>query len=554
MASQQPVTPPRRSSRIANRPPRRVPWLWSPGSASSSRVEEVDPFDQEDQITKLLRNMYQEIDETATTPPDGDFLSRIYTLIRRIRSRRFWSEAEEGYRIDLDRSKAFAASERASIENALAHFTEDIQDSPDIQDEFLAHMVETYGYPLLSICLHSSSFLRLTETGNLDLETKLNKNEWTRIRMRLELIAASLELFAKLRRLDFMAPIRHYEADYKLLLSNVFRKHNSVDRCRNFGISPDEMNEVHIVEPWDIAGKHWALPEKRAEPAEICCIKYTVTQHLNEDYPELAVGEELTEPQEDIQDSIFLGAYRWVNLTQWPSDDPRESGYEDPCLCCGYQRGPVPKRRDGARYPQGCECTFEDLQRKQKSLVGQPLFEIMTSSFLGRCVRALQNLRTGDYLGIYHGEMYPFFKKTEHERRGQEHLEDERTEPRYSGNVNSSYILRQDLDRRHVKNRSKRKTTKKRPRNTGSDDEDTAREMEELDPREWRVYAIDAALKGNFTRFLAHSCDANTRFEEICLAQKKVNVLEVIRPIQFGDSITVDYGKFQTGTRDMDNS
>jgi len=67
--------------------------------------------------------------------------------------------------------------------------------------------------------------------------------------------------------------------------------------------------------------------------------------------------------------------------------------------------------------------------------------------------------------------------------------------------------------------------------------------LERLAPSEIHSYMVDSAVKGNWTRYIAHSCNPNTRFELKNIGQRNLLVIGVVRDIDFGEELTINYGK-----------
>lgn len=477
-------------------------------------------------IGRWLRQLYYEIYKTAKSVDPSGVRGRASLLIRRTRSRQFWSKFEDWEQKAYKNKNKMAARhsfENSEVEkrflNAHENFRNDRNHSPRIQDGRLRQVVDKVGYPVLSICLHSESFLGFMETGKDDYADIL----WSDALAAIDDNAASLELFAKVYHLDFATPIHCFEDDFRLLTQYLFVSFNDAGSGERFGLEgdSDELKERHSIA--STYKRHYALNNKNV--AEVCQISYAVTQDLKRTYPELVVSgkEEGPEPQEIISDSVILKGYEWPFQKQWASDDPREAGVLDPCACCGHTRGPIPKKRGGKNYPKGCECTFEDYRTKMQ-LTPEPLVEI-TMQRLGRSVRALQNFFKGDVVGLYVGEIYPR-SIYNNPRSNDESL----VGNRYGGTSGGAYIPDQWMYRRHR-------------RGKGTEELTDNSQLEPLEKTEYKRYAIDAVLRGNFTRFINHSCDANTKFRHMQLGQKIVTTVEAAKNIPFGTIITVEYGK-----------
>lgn len=550
-----------------------------------------EPFGGKDEPTdRYLRQMYQEIHDTSVYGLDDDMRTRVQDILRRTRSRRFWASVSDGhkaaYKIHTDEVDDIAPADfgtrggvelmrQKKLDDAIAAFSRDTRPSAQIHDEMLADLVQSCGYPLLSICLHSETFLQYAETSQDDYQNEKDRALSPVAKVSaIEKAHASLELFAKVRRLDFLTPIRAYDEDLELLLSNIFKPYNTITHRRDFGIQDGDMREIHKIDAWDLIGKHWALPIDKNTPAELCRVTYTVTEQLEREHPELDMEDELTEPQEEISDSVLLKGYEWPHINDWPADDPREHGYDLPCLCCNQVRGHVPKPRDAGPQPKRCECTLKDLHlaqgmpRDRQGLPRDTLFEIAAVANLGNGVRALQNIHEGDIVGFYCGEMYPRskFKEMNLRRGAFDEKDPSWVANRYGGDEGGAYLMDQYMaPQRHrrpahgqgqgppkKKSKGQRKTKSRQKSGEGEDDDDDDDDQNNskklgawlpLEPTEYRHYVIDSALRGNWTRYLNHNCDPSFRFDRVILGCKSYTGLVANRDIPFGEWMTVDYGK-----------
>jgi SET domain-containing protein len=88
---------------------------------------------------------------------------------------------------------------------------------------------------------------------------------------------------------------------------------------------------------------------------------------------------------------------------------------------------------------------------------------------------------------------------------------------------------------RHAKKSAIRKRSRD-PDARGPWNED---ELKPLGKDEWRGYRIDSAVKGNWSRYLNHSCDSNTVFVDLVLVGKFVTAIKAVRDITFGEMLMV---------------
>ena len=542
-----------------------------------------DSFSDADTACKrFMRALYVEIHDSTIVDMGEEKRTQIQDLIRRTRSRMFLNSKSAHQRARYDdfvqngfRDMKTVPARQEILDRAMLHFRVDNTDS-EFLDKHLAQLVNACGYATLAICLHSSTFLEYVRSGvdryELDVDA-VHGTEDEKEKPKLgwqprfdEICAAkdSLELFAKLRRLDYQSFIWHYEGEFRILLSTAFRAFNEPQEHGKYGLENTVgIGEIHDVVPWQIDGKHWALPVTRGIPAEVCTINYRASRRLVQEFPDFTIGQQITEVQEDIPDSIILDAYTWPGQQTWPSDDPREDGYATPCWNCDIIRGPVPRKR-GKTDKRPCKCTLVDKQRTinmptdPSGAIRDALYELITTEKLGRGVRALQNFQTNDILGLYHGEIYPRSKLTEDEAQTTDD-DPSFVQNRYGGpGLGSCYIFDAHMPKgRHAKvNRRKNSEhddsnkagqKPKRQKKKNSSDDDTPKKpqpFEPLDPDEWKRFRVDSAVKGNWTRYVNHSCDPNVHFYgNVVLAGKQYIAVAARRDITFGDHICIHYGK-----------
>ena len=514
-------------------------------------------------MIRCLRRIYKEIDD-YTRLNDAEKLAAdhwVTGLIRRTRFVGFYLDidpADWNHYMDLNavltRTSFENAETRNSIMRILQEFLDvvevdqenDDQESDDQEtddhkmNERLWHFVGRCGYPVLSICLRSAEFYRILRDTSGDFE----HIRWAECLGSLSLNRGSIELFARLRNIDFMAQVREPDHDFQLLLSHVFRKYNHTVSGHNFGALPDELREVHPnLNKQHTSFGHWALPVERDandNPVTVCTISYEASQDLHRDFPDMAIDEAVTEVQESITESIVLAGYTWPKQEYWPSDDPRECGYSEVCMCCNRVRGPIPETNDRTRHGESCTCTLEQYI-SEASLPGAPLYELQQSDAgVDVGVRALQNFRPDEVLGEYVGEIYPlaFSSRYAEASLNPQHC-------RYSGPEGDTYRMEQDAKKRTRIGDADDAPTPKRARlgraaKTANlaDDED----LKEL-KGEYKSYNVDAAIKGNWTRFINHSCDPNTSFEPYNIGGKWRTLIQANRNIAFGEWLSVYYCK-----------
>ena len=125
-------------------------------------------------------------------------------------------------------------------------------------------------------------------------------------------------------------------------------------------------------------------------------------------------------------------------------------------------------------------------------------------------MRALQAFAIGDVLGEYLGEQYPVnVNKVPLEA--------------YPNANGVSYRLEMNLQPR-------------------SDPVANNQRVIARNARECWQYYIDSAVKGNWTRYMNHSCAASMRFENKNLGRQHLLLIIARRAVKFGAELTVDYG------------
>lgn len=531
-----PPGPERRSARIRRRNAQPVPTQTRPYDGQRKKVGRNDTA-----IRRFLRLLYLELYQASTDGLQDNQANAIKDLILRARTRSWWSTLntdEQSAYSDRTNSIDFDTPEtEQAFQDAFNRFSMSVYalDKGAVQDDSIEGIVRATGYPTLSICLHSQTFRAYMMTG----DSKFATSTWAQQLQAIVDNRSSLELFARRCGIDFMAPIRACNDEIALLLRWVFRAHYTGPRAaQEFGIDAGDMDVIHDIPDFPLNNVHWVLPADPAQPAQVCELTYTVGADVHRDIPELVLNDERTEPQEIIEDSIILRSYGWPNTRYWPADDPRESGYQWPCEICGARRGPLPRITNREKMPKRCPCTPEHIkiQRRQPP---ETLYELVTEPF-GTGVRILQNLHKDDLVSMYIGEIYP--KGTHTYDEFADGVDANRIMPnRYLGLVNGhnlagSYIMDAFMARRHW---AIGKTKKVNESDTIRDDD-----MAPLPQTEFQAYAIDAALKGNMTRYINHSCDPNTYYQILNIGQRDMMAVTATKDIAFGDILTVDYGTY----------
>ncbi|KAJ5902783.1 hypothetical protein N7495_003311 [Penicillium taxi] len=156
-----------------------------------------------------------------------------------------------------------------------------------------------------------------------------------------------------------------------------------------------------------------------------------------------------------------------------PKPDPsmRQPGWP-PCDLCGAVEG-------------GCGCRIN-------AMIGD-LVELVEYGMKGIGVRALCNIKKGDIIGEFTGEILPSHA------------------PDYS-----NYALMGALGREELRH----------------------------------IYYVDPVFLGNWTRYINHSCEASTYFSPVVAGDRVVMVAIAERDIGFHEELTIDYGPgYWSGSR-----
>ena len=514
---------------------------------SNDKPSAADPDRANNRL--FLSTLYSEIDLARAGPDSAQTLTTVQNLIRLVRTTMFVQNQPENRRAGIERRSAALKPTDPAVRHLLSAVADDVRNVHGLQARRLAEAVWRLGYPVLSICLWSATFRHALTTGKPDTEHSCLS--WDEKLTDIAENTSSLELFAKTHSLNYHGAITASDNHFQTFLLNKGNALTNDDviglQGGTFGIQPADVVEKHQIDP-DVLNPHmWVLPLDKNAAATRPTISYSNTDQLKLENPG---GEDRTEFndrfQEDIEESIILTHYAWPNMKQWPEDDPRYAGFEDyKCEKCERKRGLIPKTRKpaskDARFGR-CPCKLPDLDCYVK-----PLVELFATGRMGTGVRTLQNVGTDKALGEYTGEIYPSFKKGRREQQ----------ESRYGADQGSMYRLELPIVRRHATLPRKRKAdetssgtseaVKKRQKTAKSktkvsNAEEKKKTAAALDANEYVTYVIDSALKGNWTRYVNHSCDPNTEFLNTNIGMRTVPQVKTLRNFEFGEEITISYG------------
>lgn len=512
---------PRRSLRP--RKPAPAPAPKKTAKAGSSRKPD-------DANQKLLRDslasIYQEIDEYARqdtsqfwTPAELKILDKkvepIRQILRQARMIRSLDQIQtQRHGLVINRLHSFQSS-NTKVSQVVAKGNADW----NLPVVFQTRLKEFFGrqpnFVVLSICAHSNTFRDALFRLDADSQAQ-SLPKWGQLSPMIQANASSLELFAEVRGLAWEAALDHANDHFGLLLKHVFvgnhtmtndatGNRDSITNSGNFGIKSTDATLVHSVPRKEREPGLWTLPldpTKAASrnEAQVITTKKTLAE-FKKTNPRLRLYSPVTVVQADIEESILLPGYDEI-YPEWikPRDkrrpvDPRFDGRKEAeCMVCG-KKATAKSTREKTRP---CTCNFTDLRRWQWH-DNHALYELADTGRIGTGVRALQDLMPGTYLGEYVGEVYPPTDET---------VNDESV-GRYG---KGQYIYLMNI--------------------TGDPNI----------PEQEKTYNVDAAKLGNWTRYVNHSCKPNTEFIPVTIGHLQYVAVKAIRPVEFGQQLTVDYG------------
>ena len=476
----------------------------------------------------FLTDLYREVNDAATNDLDIPIIDEIHRLMRLVRTRRFISTCQPaGQTATLNCISSFYNDNPGSpLAGTLHH---DLDRSNDLAAVRMLQVLECTTFHVLSVCAHSLAF----RTALTSPDIPHRQVRWSD---RLEAIsqsAASLELFAKTRGLDFVTPITIHNDYFGDLYRQCLGPRASANSLLSLAyhgieIQKQDLEEKHALDLSLLDPHKWKLTAD-GSPAKQCMITYDVTAEVAIDFAELQVGMSVTTPPVLIEDSEIVPSSVFNGAGDWPEYDPRFSGFggvKNKCYLNSCQKRAVKKigrRSQGVNveYERRCTHTFEDL-RSEHAEAMTPLIELMEYPRIGVGVRALQLIKKGTIIGNYVGELYPVPSMY-----------------RYEGFEGKAYNFRLAIQAPHPKPKAPSKpksngysTGKKRKR------ADPEPDMDDID----RWYCLDAAVKGSWTRYINHSCDNNTAYHCRNVGQRTLILVAALRDIDFGEQITVHYG------------
>ena len=496
-------------------------------------------------ISEFLRILYEDLANSAGTRPVMH-LTEIQSLLRLARTTRLLRPLPRTRRTRYYNELQALKPTDAALGKVVADAVQDVQKTSDVLATRLDECVVALGYPVLCICLHSAVF-RTALNAN-DGSKRLN---WQQILVEIAKRASSLELFAKTRSLNYGRCISATDLHFAALLTHANKALSIVNvdntPAVSVGIQPREKVERHRIDDSVLNPHLWVLPLDENASATCPQLSCKNNKKLRTDYPSSNTDQIFSRPYEDIRGNVVLKSYEWPRKDYWPEPHPCYAGLgEWPCFGCKEIRDLVSraKRSERAEPHLRCDCSLEDLG----SYKCTPLVELYFKALTGVSVRALQNISKGIILDPYIGEIMPAHKK------GNKAV----VPCRYGGDSGAAYRLKVGVCGRHAKIRSRkaarpsistspssspspsppRKKTKK-----GRSDEDTvhAEDIAELEANEYTEFVIDSAFRANWTRYINHNCDPNTKFVWMNVGMRSVIVVQALRDIQFSEKIIAYY-------------
>lgn len=171
-------------------------------------------------------------------------------------------------------------------------------------------------------------------------------------------------------------------------------------------------------------------------------------------------------------------------------------------ICLGNECSKKPK----CRHRDRASCKDHELSKWLLSTDDwEPKFELRDAPRFGTGVFALQDIKRWAFLGAYMGELLPLVR----ESGGQE--------------IGGPYAMQMKMKKPEPSNKTPIVDIPKGP--------------------DFPVL-IDGEHYGNWTRYLNHSCDANTKFESFRVGSIRIMAVRATKDIKAGTEITADY----TGT------
>jgi hypothetical protein len=321
--------------------------------------------------------------------------------------------------------------------------------------------------------------------------------------------AYSIELYARTRGLDWNTPLAEGSDDWNKLICGslyvVLERHGTLAETEVLGISDQEYRIRHEL-PDDMGHYHeWVVP---AEPRTAYNPEMTYRPRRGKS------PKTVTEKQVNIDRSNVLEKLAWVNR-RWPIDDPRYRGpFSAPCEVCQKEVSNETLAVDDCNHAWTQLCKFNH----SKIAKASSRVELLKYPKKGVGVRALKAFRQNEILAEYVGDIYPAYLVRK------DSAEEVKLYPNDDG---LSYRYQRELETLDIGGGQKRKTPSPK--------------------LESNTMTIDPAIRGNWTRYMNHSCRPATKVDRRFVGDKKWTLVVASRNIRFAEEITVhysvDYGK-----------
>jgi hypothetical protein len=345
-------------------------------------------------------------------------------------------------------------------------------------------VVGTLGWTTIAICLHSANF----RTRVLDLS---DADDFARRLEELRQHRQSIKFFAKCRLLNWLGDTAEQQTQDILFRDlDCLRKGKSVPESKE--ISKNEARHAVLSVEIEIIG----FPDgdegiDHPHEWELSADGGTATRL------EFLSGRQgaSSELQRNIDDSVVLfHEHTWTGRSRWllPGEPRYRSSYDDECQACRDEGD-----GEGKKWKASCQCSLENIKIRRAAdgtYSGDRIELRHIHPDMGTGVRALQRFPAHALLAEYVGEIYP--------------VNDKNWNGIYK---NATYLYSQ-------------------PR-------------AEKAGKENAMY-IDPSIHGNWTRYINHSCRPSTAFLTHSCGDKMLTCVTVgDQPIEFGEEITIDYGK-----------
>lgn len=479
--------------------------------------QENDSWRRKDSVTHLIASIYADVetaadlqrrmgarDGTTATPISDNKEESSPPIVRDIEELELPNfEIAEDIRLDYLRELRVAemftnADERKSLMRAALprgkrfnsiRAMRDVASNMDAPRwDMLIQVVNTLGWTTLAICLHSANF----QTRFLDLVDAVDFPQ------RLEQIQSqqqALEFFASSRRFVWLEETAEQQAqdvlfgDLRRLLAGTATADGQEANEEETG--PDQLRAqpriVGLLPEDNARVDHPHEWELSANGAIATRLKFTSGQGTSE----------TTRLQENMEQSeVLIEGQQWGKKSKWllPREPRFRTSDDGECLACGED-----DKGEGKSWRANCQCQLENLRIKLAAdgvyFGNRVELRHSMNPVMGTGVRALQRLPANSLLAEYAGEIYPAAGK--YKGKGL-----------YDSNM---YLL------------------KERRKHPGIN----AIEM-----------YVDPCRRGNWTRYINHSCKPKTAFLRYACGEKIVTCVTVRdESIELGDEITIDYGR-----------